>query len=52
MMLATIGAAFSPEVAPMPGFSGFGSSMIESTTYCGFSIGKAARKALKRLSLA
>ena len=50
-MLATIGAAFEPAVAPMPGFSGFGSSMIDSTMYCGSSIGKAATKALKRLSL-
>ena len=31
MMLLTVGAAFSPAVAPMPGFSGFGSSSTTNT---------------------
>ncbi len=45
----TVGAALRPAVAPAPSFSGFGSSSTTRTTYCGSSIGNAARNELSRL---
>ncbi len=36
-------------MAPMPGFSGFGSSMMVSTMYCGSSIGNARQEGVEAL---
>ena len=51
MIFPAMMPALEAAVAPMPGFSGFGSSTMVSTTYSGSLSGKPAMNALKRIPL-